>query len=307
MDAASIEDSALAALRGADDPSHGPHALARVIEAAASLARAGIAPPHVRTPVDPAPDTLVSFVICSVEPTRLALARESIGDAFDGTPWELVHVADARSLAEGYERGRAKARGDVIVFCHDDIVLVADHFRARLLDALQRADVVGVAGATKVTGPAWFWSGPPHIHSWVAHLSGARLMAGIASAAPAFVADAQALDGVFIATHRETAERVRFDPVAFDAWHGYDVDFSYRAHLAGLRVAIAQDLLLVHRSTGSFGRDYLKYAARLCEKFPHFERRRENAAALFHGAPVDSLDAVRTTCAWLDDWTRRLA
>src|SRR6185503_5578792 len=49
----------------------------------------------------------------------------------------------------------------------------------------------------------------------------------------------QALDGLFMAANREVLERVRFDEVTFDGFHGYDMDFSFSSHLAGFRLAVA--------------------------------------------------------------------
>ncbi len=48
------------------------------------------------------------------------------------------------------------------------------------------------------------------------------------------------------------AESVRFDAATFDGFHCYDVDFTFRAYLAGHRVAVACDIPLIHASGGSF-------------------------------------------------------
>jgi len=36
-------------------------------------------------------------------------------------PYEIVAVRDARSLAEGYNRGVARSSGDIVILSHDDI------------------------------------------------------------------------------------------------------------------------------------------------------------------------------------------
>ena len=48
-----------------------------------------------------------------------------------------------------------------------------------------------------------------------------------ACSAPPLVRNVQALDGLFMAARRSVIERVSFDPVTFDGFHGYDLDFSY--------------------------------------------------------------------------------
>jgi hypothetical protein len=77
-------------------------------------------------------------------------------------------------------------------------------------------------------------------------------MATTVTAYGKIIAAAQALDGVFLACRRQVARDLGFDAEVFDGWHGYDFDFSFRAHLAGYRCTIAGDLLLVHDSSGNF-------------------------------------------------------
>ena len=67
-----------------------------------------------------------------------------------GQVFELIQISDARSLCEGYNHGFAKTRGDIIIFCHDDIEIISPDFPARLLAHLRTHDVVGVAGTTQL-------------------------------------------------------------------------------------------------------------------------------------------------------------
>ena len=47
--------------------------------------------------------------------------------------------------------------------------------RGRAEEILSTADVVfNVAGATRLTGPAWGWAGHPDVHGWVAHRPGGQ-------------------------------------------------------------------------------------------------------------------------------------
>jgi hypothetical protein len=54
----------------------------------------------------------------------------------------------------------------------------------------------------------------------------------------------------------------------FDGFHLYDIDFSYRAFLAGYRIAVPADLLLVHFSLGRYDAAWHQYNRRFLEKFP---------------------------------------
>src|SRR6185503_11081924 len=76
----------------------------------------------------------------------------------------------------------------------------------------------------------------------------------------------QALDGVFLAARREVLERIRFDEGTFDGWHLYDLDFSFSAHLAGFRIAVCQDICLIHDSLGTYRADWQRYVDRFEDK-----------------------------------------
>ena len=76
----------------------------------------------------------------------------------------------------------------------------------------------------------------------------------------------EALDGMFFAARSEVLERVRFDEAAFDGFHGYDLDFTFRAHQAGFRVGTCAAIALIHASAGGFGPDWARYAERFAAK-----------------------------------------
>jgi GT2 family glycosyltransferase len=78
----------------------------------------------------------------------------------------------------------------------------------------------------------------------------------------------QALDGFFFAARRDAALAVGFDEEAFDGFHFYDLDFTYRAHAAGLKLAVTTEVCALHRSLGNFGEEWRRYSQRFAQKFP---------------------------------------
>ena len=132
---------------------------------------------------------------------------------------------------------------------------------------LRRADVIGVAGTTQLVGMNWAHSGIQHAHGIVTHPAGAQFEVSLYGVTAPLMQGMQALDGVLFAARREVAETIRFDEDTFDGWHGYDTDFSYRCHQAGLRVdPVAFDIPLVHYSSGGVDEGWLKYDARFRAK-----------------------------------------
>ncbi len=209
----------------------------------------------------------VSIVIPSITPQKFAAVTASFEATFAGIDHEVVGIHDAASMCEACNRGVREARGDIVVFAHDDIELAAPDFAARLLDRLEDADVVGIAGTTRLVGPAWASSGPPHLHGQVGYRAGEqRIEVVIFGLDAPLRADAQALDGCFLAVRRHVLEDVSFDAAAFTGWHLYDVDFTFSAWLAAHRVAVAADLLLIHQSRGQYDAAWKQAAAAFTAK-----------------------------------------
>ena len=299
------------ALRGAGDIGAAGRVLATLVradpnafdtmQALVDLASADRASARAPLPLAPegdraAPRTF-SFVICSIEPRKFAAVSNTIAARFARFDHELIRINDADSLCEGYTRGLARATGEAVVMCHDDIDLVAPDAAERQARHLTAHDLVGVAGTTLVTGPAVFWSGHPHIHGWMAHrLPGETdYELAFSSLAAPVAGGMQAIDGVLMACRRELALEIPFDAATFDGFHLYDLDFSYRAHLAGRRVAVACDLGIVHASKGRFDRDWERYAGRFRAKYPALTGARgaPHWYATRAGTPADVLAVQR--------------
>jgi len=193
---------------------------------------------------------------------------------------EIIMIRDARSLAEGYNRGLDQSTGDIVIFSHDDIeFLDPAHWLSRLKGHLEAFDLVGLAGTTKLISPLWVGAGPPYTFGHVGELDGriARFRVLIFAVPGPIVPGIQALDGLFLAARRSMIKRLRFDEATFDGFHCYDVDFSFSAYLAGFRLAVASDLPVLHSSQGNFDQKWEYYAKRFVEKhgkhFPPFRPR----------------------------------
>lgn len=279
-----------------------PGCARNALECARHLAINQIPAPAVCGPDGTAADGTLSFIVCSVRPERLATLRRSLQTHLAAWDWEVVHIADARSLCEGYTRGMQRARGDLLVFCHDDIGIVCDDFPGRLRRHLARFDVVGVAGSDALAGPRWAWAGAPHSLNWVCPTNADGTLRAFLLGAGPMLANAEALDGVFIAARREAVERIGFDADTFDGFHFYDLDFSYRAARAGLRCAVAADIVLWHASGGDYNSpSWQRYAQRFVRKFP--ELRPKTPAAPYEPAIINIDPRIGPAMfRWITHW-----
>lgn len=219
----------------------------------------------------------LSVIICSIDDQRYANVSANLQRHLAGIDHELIRIGDARSLAEGYNRGMDRSRGELLIFCHDDIEVLQPDFLRRLLAHLERCDVVGVAGTTRLKDSHWGSAGVPATHGQVLQ----PLEPGEGYVLNVFCQDEhaaghgdghrqeniQALDGLFIAARRDAAMALRFDEATFDGFHLYDLDFSFRAHLGGYRVGVCHDILIYHQSNGRKDEVWQRYGVRFEDKF----------------------------------------
>jgi hypothetical protein len=210
-----------------------------------------------------------SIIICSHKPDRATVIRAHYESLFAGTSFELIIIADAKSLCEGYNRGFAQSSGAHIIFSHDDITFLQRDTPTRIAKHLSEHDVIGVAGTTLLANGAWVSAGDPHVYAMLAYPDGAdgQVLVKACGRGGMVVPNVQALDGCFFAARRKVVEAIPFDETTFDGFHLYDIDFSYRAHLAGFRVAIARDLVPIHFSTGKVNDVWNEFRLRFDKKF----------------------------------------
>jgi len=218
----------------------------------------------------------ISVLICSIDAAKYARVTANYTRALADHPHEIIGIHDARSLAEGYNRAVRKSRGDLLLFSHDDVEIASGGLAAAIVRASKALDVIGVVGTSKVLSGYWPAAGHPFLHGWLAQPapggpSGAqRFYVGVFGVDGPLTTGLQGLDGMFFIARRVVVEAVPFDEETFDGFHGYDLDFSFAAHLAGFSVGASAEIAVIHASGGSFGDAWQHYANRFAEK--HRER-----------------------------------
>jgi GT2 family glycosyltransferase len=174
---------------------------------------------------------------------------------FDQRIASRIAFENRRGLPEIYnERIQSPDSPEILVFIHDDVWLDDYWLSERLLEGLNRFDVLGVAGNRRraPSQPGWFWI-EEGVRDDVAHLSGAVAHgpnAGGEVVAFGFSAsECELLDGVMLAARKSRLRElaVGFDP-RFD-FHFYDLDFCRTARQQGLRLG-TWPIAITHQSGG---------------------------------------------------------
>lgn len=243
---------------------------------------------------------MISIIICSVTAHKFALVTANLGAILGAAPYEVIGIHDAKSLSEGYNRGIARSRGEIVIFCHDDIEILTPAFHQLLCKHLESYDVIGCAGTDCLIESKWVAAGDPFVHGMVAYPANGEwpcarydlLVWGGINVTE--VPGIQALDGFFIATKREVLNHVKFDEANFDGFHVYDTDFTFAAYLSGFRLAVCKDILIAHQSGGDFSGKYQIYRARFAEKYgDHLPVRERNKTHARLARNLDRSQALR--------------
>jgi hypothetical protein len=233
---------------------------------------------------------MISVVVCSRDGGRFERVNAEFERALVGQDWEMIRIADATGMAEGYNRGVRLARGEILIFSHDDVEILTDELGKRVRGHLGKVDLIGPVGTSLMRHPMWHGMGPPYLYGQIAHVHENGFEVAIYSTPTRLVENIEALDGVFLACRREVAEKVGFDE-RFEGFHLYDLDFSYSAKKSGYRVGVACDIPIVHHSRGSYDAEWVAAAAKFMEKFPEVSAK-EKGKFFVGGVVVKSKDEV---------------
>lgn len=241
----------------------------------------------------------ISIIICSIDAGKFARACANYRSLMNGQDYEIIGIHDAQSLAEGYNRGIRKATGEIMIFSHDDILILDRAFARKIRQRLGEFDLLGFVGTSRIINGTWFAAGTPHLHGVMSHASPKQRMLSLdifgVSAWPV-IGGIKAIDGLCMISTGQLARNVGFDAGTFDSFHLYDLDFSYAAYLAGYRIGVCCDIPVIHESKGQFNEQHGEQAKRFCAKYQQ---------QLDQVDPEDPQQRIRTTAegkkAWLAD------
>jgi len=237
---------------------------------------------------------VISVLINSHRPELAEASRAMYARLLEPAEHEIIIISDARSMCDGYTRGSRLARGETIVFAHHDLEYLFDDFAVVLDRSMSRFDVVGVAGTDELVHPVWTAAGLGHLFGQVVHPGGnGGFQVNVYGAPSPNVGGMDAMDGLFLAARREVVEKMGWDGETFDGFHFYDIDFTYRAKLAGFSLGVIPQLAFFHHSSGPGSAEYAKYAQRFVAKHQGTIRFRRMSRFQEATQQVQTLDEAR--------------
>ena len=156
------------------------------------------------------------------------------------------------SLSEVYNDLINKSENDIIVLLHDDIYFDSKNWASKVLNYFKRNPdygILGVAGSTSLPSSGKWWEDFSKLKGIVNHEHEGKKWESKYSASLGNQLDNVLLvDGLFLAINKKNIKKNFNKDVK--GFHFYDVDFSFRNYLEGVKIGVMYDVRITHKSIG---------------------------------------------------------
>jgi hypothetical protein len=173
------------------------------------------------------------------------------------------------SLSEVYNDILKKSQNDIVVLCHDDIYFDSKNWASKVLNYFKRNSdygILGVAGSTSLPSSGKWWEDFSKLKGIVNHEHEGKKWESKYSASLGNQLDNVLLvDGLFLAINKKNIKKNFNEDVK--GFHFYDVDFSFRNYLEGVKIGVMYDVRITHKSIGMTNEQWEKNREEFAEKF----------------------------------------
>lgn len=156
-----------------------------------------------------------------------------------------------KSLSQVYNEIIDESTNDIIIFCHDDLEFDTLNWGKRIIKHFEKSDfgILGVAGTTEMPQSGMWWEDKRKMVGIVNHKhEGKKWESKYSKSWGDSISETCIVDGLFIAIDK-TKIKERFDE-SVKGFHFYDVYFSVKNFLEGVRIGVIFNVRLTHLSIG---------------------------------------------------------
>lgn len=194
---------------------------------------------------------MISIIICSRREDIPPELQNSIAETI-GVEYELVVIDNSHhdySLFSAYNEGVRRAKGEILCFCHEDILFHTPSWgdSVQNLFSDESIGVVGVIGSHFLPGAPMYWWSSPFISQYsVNNDQGVVQRNDHREFFHGHIADVVTIDGVCFFIARKLFGFLRFDDRTFQGFHLYDMDICMQVQGLGKRVCVTDVLEIEH-------------------------------------------------------------
>ncbi len=185
--------------------------------------------------------------------------------------FEMIKINNSnnkfKSAAEALNYGGKKAKGEHIMFAHQDVYLLADDWLERAENFLSKISDLGVAG---VAGTCEIGNSTIKRSIGIVY-HGSKKEAWWGNKNFEVPVEVQTLDEQILIVSRNVFDTLKFDEKTCDGWHIYGADFCLSARDFGLKSYVLP-LPVWHRSEGYNNEEYYQVLHRFLKKHKQYKK-----------------------------------
>lgn len=229
----------------------------------------------------------LSIIICSRQKEISKELEKNIASSI-GIDYELVVIDNSGnnySLFSAYNEGVRRSNGEILCFCHEDILFHSDDWGSSVREILSDESIgaLGVIGTHFLPNAPMYWWSSPFISQYsLNNDNGMVTMNDTRDYFHGSIADVVAVDGVCFFIPRRLFTSIRFDDQAYSGFHVYDMDICMQIQHCGKRVCVTDVLTIEHFWSESSIKDW-KYMAQLDWNLNIFHQKWEAMLPIVRG------------------------
>jgi hypothetical protein len=211
---------------------------------------------------------MISIVYCTREhkPKHIEHLKKVCGNP----KVEVIeYINKGESLTKFYKKGLQEATNNIVVFCHDDILIETKQISkkiTRLFDKNPDFGVIGVAGTKHLSESGRWWDNKKKMYGKVKHThQGKSWLSSYSGDLGNNLEEVVIVDGLFFAVHKDRIQE-DFD-LDVTGFHFYDVDFCFRNFLKGVKVGVTTMIRVNHMSIGETNNQWEENRKIFVDKF----------------------------------------
>jgi hypothetical protein len=188
---------------------------------------------------------------------------------------EIIEIINnGESLTSAYNRGLKQATNDIVVFCHDDLIIETKQWGNKLLKMFEKNPqygILGVAGTKFMSTSGRWWEKQKQMYGRVAHThEGKTWLSTYSEDLNQEIEEAVTVDGVFFVIDKTKIKKPFNEEVV--GFHFYDVTFCFENYLEGVKIGVTTVVRINHKSIGMTNDEWetnrQKFAERFKDKLP---------------------------------------
>ena len=174
------------------------------------------------------------------------------------------------SLTEIYNKALKETTNDIVVFCHDDIILETKNWGNKILSHFKRNPnygIIGKAGTKYMPSSGRWWDyGMTEVVGQVYHQhEGKKWLSKYNESFGNKIEDTIIVDGLFFVVNKNNIVK-DFDE-DIKGFHFYEIDFCFNNFLNGVKVGVISDISVTHLSIGQTNQQWEDNRVQFVEKY----------------------------------------